>query len=132
MIARIPHRGPMGPLVGQLLLDRIEQGPVHDGRLRARQDLVFVFDLADIEAVAQQIEQQAAAEENAAASRTRREQPGFGAWILTIRSGIGWFAIRKGLWPHSGKEPVTGLLHIQCSNQPLINSGSAVSNSARN
>ena len=34
--------------------------------------------------------------------------------------GIGWFAIR-GLGPHSGKEPVTGLLHIQSSNQPLIN-----------
>ena len=35
-------------------------------------------------------------------------------------SGIGWFAI-WGLRPHSGKEPVTGLLHIQCSTQPLIN-----------
>jgi len=27
-----------------------------------------------------------------------------GLLILTIRSGIGWFAISEGLWPHSVKD----------------------------
>jgi hypothetical protein len=45
----------------------------------AGQDLVVVFDLTDIEAIPQQIEQRATAEENAATGRACCQQSGFGA-----------------------------------------------------
>ena len=64
----------VGPLIGELLLNCIKKCAVHDRWLLAGQDLVLVFDLADIEAVAQQIEQRAAVEENAAAGRARCER----------------------------------------------------------
>jgi hypothetical protein len=46
----------MRPLIPEVLLDRVEQGAIHDRRLLALQD-VAIFDLSNIEAVAQQIEQ---------------------------------------------------------------------------
>jgi hypothetical protein len=52
------------------LFDCIKQRPVHDDRLLARQDLILVFDLADIEAIAQQKEQRAPSEGNAASGST--------------------------------------------------------------
>src|SRR5260370_5099420 len=45
----------------------------HDRRLLAWQDLVRVFDLADIEVIAQQVVQRTTAERDAAARRARRE-----------------------------------------------------------
>ena len=57
MVACVPDTGPGGPLIRKLLLDRIEQGAIDDGGLLAGQDLTLVCDLADVEAVAQQIEQ---------------------------------------------------------------------------
>jgi hypothetical protein len=44
------------PLIGELLLNCIKKLPVHDRWLLAGQDFALVFDLADIEPVAQQIE----------------------------------------------------------------------------
>src|SRR6266478_7717199 len=60
----------VGPLIGELLLNRIKKLPVHDGWLLTGQDLALVFDLADIEPVAQQIEQRSAFERNAAMGST--------------------------------------------------------------
>ena len=57
VVAGVPDPGPGGPLIRELLLDRIEQGALQDRRLLAGQDVALVSDLADIEAVAQQIEQ---------------------------------------------------------------------------
>ena len=57
-------------MVGELLLNCIKKLPLHDRRLLAGQDFTLVFDLADIEPVAQQIEQRAAFEGNAAMGRT--------------------------------------------------------------
>src|SRR6266404_3171603 len=61
------------------LPDCVKQRAIHDRRLLARQDLVPVFDLADIEVVAQQVVQRTTAERYSAARRARREQPGFGS-----------------------------------------------------
>jgi len=44
------------PLIGELLLNCIKKLPIHDRWLLAGQDLIPVFDLADIEPVAQQVE----------------------------------------------------------------------------
>jgi hypothetical protein len=57
MIACAASTGLYGPLIGKLLLDRIEQGALHDWWLLPRQDVALVLDLADIEAVAQEVEQ---------------------------------------------------------------------------
>ena len=45
------------PLIGELLLNGIKKLPFHDRRLLTGKDFTLVFDLADIESVAQQIEQ---------------------------------------------------------------------------
>jgi hypothetical protein len=50
----------------------------------ARQDLIPVFDLADIEVVAQQVVQRTTAERDPAARGTRREQPGFGSDVAEV------------------------------------------------
>src|SRR5260370_30339096 len=60
----------VGPLIGELLLNCIKKLPIHDRGLLAGQDFTFVFDLADIEPVAQQIEQRSAFEGNAAMGNT--------------------------------------------------------------
>jgi hypothetical protein len=44
------------PLIGELLLNSIKKLPIHDRWLLAGQDFTLVFDLANIELVAQQIE----------------------------------------------------------------------------
>src|SRR6266478_6469652 len=73
------YDGAVGPLGEGFLSDRVKQRAIHDRRLLARQDLVLVFDLTDIEVITQQIVQRATAERDAAARRTRRESSGFGA-----------------------------------------------------
>src|SRR6266436_7044756 len=60
----------VGPLIGELLLNCIKKLPFHDRWLLTGQDLALVFDLADIEPVAQQIEYGATLEGNAAMGRT--------------------------------------------------------------
>jgi len=47
------YDGAVGPLGKCLLADCLKQRAIHDRRLPARQDLVFVFDLADIEVITQ-------------------------------------------------------------------------------
>ena len=79
MVACGPDAGPGGPLIRQLLLDRIEQGAVHNRWLLAGQDLTLVSDLADIEPVAQEIEQRSPLERDATAGATGRKQPCLGA-----------------------------------------------------
>src|SRR5258706_12218756 len=59
----------VGPLIGELLLNCLKKLPIHDRWLLAGQDFALVFDLTDIEPVAQQIEQRSAFEENAAMGR---------------------------------------------------------------
>ncbi len=61
------------------LPDRLKQLAIHNRRLLAGQDLVPVFDLADIEVIAQQVVQRATAERDPTARRSRGEQPGFGS-----------------------------------------------------
>jgi hypothetical protein len=67
MVACVADTGLGGPLIGKLLLDRIEQGAIHYRRLLAGQDFTLVSDLADIEPVAQEIEQRSTLERDAAA-----------------------------------------------------------------
>ena len=61
--------GAVGPLGEGFLPDRLKQRAIHDRRLLARQDLILVFDLADIEVIAQHVVQRTAAERDAAAGR---------------------------------------------------------------
>src|SRR5258705_8748733 len=70
------------PLVGELLLNCIKKLPIHDRWLLTGQDITLVFDLADIEPVAQQIEQRAAFEGNAAMGRTGCAQSCLGSDIF--------------------------------------------------
>jgi hypothetical protein len=65
------------PSVGELLLNCIKELPIHDRWLLAGQDFALVFDLADIELVAQQIEQRAAFEGNTAMGCTGGAQSYF-------------------------------------------------------
>jgi hypothetical protein len=67
MVACVSDTGLGGPLIGKLLLDRIEKGAIHDRRLLARQDVAFISDLADVEPVAQEIKQRSPLEGDAAA-----------------------------------------------------------------
>jgi hypothetical protein len=53
------------PLGKCLLPDRFKQRAIQDWRLLARKDFVLVFDLADIEVVAQEVVERAAAEGDA-------------------------------------------------------------------
>src|SRR5258707_14566356 len=57
---------------------RVKQRTIHDRRLLARQDLILVFDLADIEVVAQHVVQRATPERDPTPRRPRGEPPGFG------------------------------------------------------
>src|SRR5258708_27426768 len=82
MIGFVAADGAMRPLGKCLLSDRIKQRAIHDGRLPARQDLILVFDLADIEVVAQQVVQRATTERDATARRARRELPCFGSDVV--------------------------------------------------
>jgi hypothetical protein len=56
----------VGDLLGELGLNSLEQVPTDDGRLLAGQDLTFEHDLADIEAIAQQMGERPAGKGNAA------------------------------------------------------------------
>ena len=59
----------VGPLGEGFLPHRVKQRAMHDRRLLTWQDLILVFDLADIEVVAQQVVQRAAPERDPAARR---------------------------------------------------------------
>ena len=67
VVACDPDAAPGGPLIRKLLLDRIEQGALHERRLLAWQDVAFIADLADIEPVAEQVEQRSPLERDATA-----------------------------------------------------------------
>ena len=69
----VAQDGAVGPLGEGFLPDRLKQCAIHDRRLLARQDLILVFDLADIEVIAQYIVQRAAAKRDAAARCSRGE-----------------------------------------------------------
>ena len=71
-------------MICQLLLDRIEQKAVHDRWLLAGQDFTLVSDLADIEPVAQEIEQRSPLEWDAAAGAAGRKQPCLGADVTLL------------------------------------------------
>src|SRR5260221_899466 len=73
LIGFVAHDGAVGLLGEVFLPDWVKQRAIHDRRLLARQDLILVFDLADIEVVTQQIVQRATAERDATARRARRE-----------------------------------------------------------
>jgi hypothetical protein len=61
-------------LIRKLLLDRIEQSPLHDRWLLAGQDVPFISDLADIKPVAQEIEQRSPLERDAPNATGAAEQ----------------------------------------------------------
>jgi hypothetical protein len=50
---------------------------LHDRRLLVGQNLIVIFDLANIEAIARHIEKGSASERKTAAGRTGGEQPAF-------------------------------------------------------
>src|SRR6478752_5034037 len=79
VVGFVAYDSAVGPLGERFLSDRVKQRAIHDRRLLARQDLVLVFDLTDIEVITQQIVQRATAERDAAARRTRRELLCFGS-----------------------------------------------------
>src|SRR5258708_23310022 len=81
MIVCVAKSGRGGPLTRELLLARIKYRAIYDRRLLAGQDLVLIFDLTDIEPVAQQIEQRATAEENTPSGGAGREPSRFGSDI---------------------------------------------------
>src|SRR3979411_1946232 len=78
MIGLVAYDGAMGPLGERFLPDFVKHGAIHDRRLFARQDLILVFDLADIEVVTQHVVQRAAAERDATARRSRCQPLGSG------------------------------------------------------
>lgn len=57
LVGLVTYEGPVRPLGKRLLPDRIKQRAIHDRRLLARRDLVLIFDLSDIEVVAQEVVQ---------------------------------------------------------------------------
>ena len=69
VIGFVAYDGAVRPLGEGFLPDRLKQRAIHDRRLLAGQDLILVFDLADIEVIAQQIVQRATAERDPAARR---------------------------------------------------------------
>jgi hypothetical protein len=71
-------------LIRKLLLDRIEQGALHDRRLLTRQDVALVFDLADIKPIAQEIEQRSPLEWDAAAGAASCKQLGLCADVAVL------------------------------------------------
>ena len=87
----LPGSRPMGPLFGQFGLDGLEQRSLEQRRLRSGQDLALECHLADIEPVAQHIEQWALGERNAAPDGAARELANFGG--QPFRSEIGDQAI---------------------------------------
>ena len=76
LVGLVTYEGAVRPLGKCLLPARIKQRAIHDRRLLTRQNLILVFDLADIEVVAQQVVQRAAPERDPAARHTRAS--GFG------------------------------------------------------
>src|SRR6266850_4286485 len=73
MVGLAAHDGAVRPLGKRFLPNRFKQRTIYDRRLLTWQDLILVFDLADIEVVAQQVVQRAAAERNATACLARRQ-----------------------------------------------------------
>jgi hypothetical protein len=57
----------------------VKQRAIHNRRLLARQDLILVFHLADIEVIAQHVVQRATAERDPATRRTRGKLLGSGS-----------------------------------------------------
>ena len=80
----LPGSRPMRPLFGQLGLDGLEQGSLKQRRLGSGQDLALECHLADIEPVAQHIEQRALGERNAAPDGAARELAHFGGQSLGL------------------------------------------------
>src|SRR6266403_5335827 len=78
VIGFVAYDSAVGPLGEGFLPDGVKQRAIYDRRLLARQNLVLVFDLANIEVIAEQVVQRAAAERDPAARRSRGELPGFG------------------------------------------------------
>src|SRR5258708_28267297 len=79
VIGLVPYGGAMRPLCERSLPDCVKQRAIHYRRLRARKDIILVFDLADIEMVTQQVVQRAAAERDATAGCSRGEPFGSGS-----------------------------------------------------
>ena len=68
-------RRPPAMLGGELLLDRLEQLTIENRRMLAETDLTSMHDLADVEAVAQEIRKGTARERDAAYGAPSRERP---------------------------------------------------------
>ena len=64
------------------MLDSLEQGLVQDRRLFSWQDLAFVFDLANEEAVPEEVGEGPSSERDAAAGLARAEGSRLGADVL--------------------------------------------------
>src|SRR3954447_20526607 len=73
LVGLVADDGPVRPLREGFLPDCVKQRTIQNRRLLPWQDLILVFDFADIEVVTQQVVQRAATERNAAARRARSE-----------------------------------------------------------
>ena len=121
MVTCDPDAGPGGPLIRKLLLDRIEQGAVHDWWLLAGQDVALVSDLADIEPVAQEIEQCSPLERDSTAGAASCKQPRLGADVAFLEisnQGIDaakFAAISRAWW-----SPISGLCAETSTSGPFL------------
>src|SRR5258707_302981 len=75
MIGFVAYDGAVGALGEGFLPDGVKQRAIHNWRLLTREDLILVFDLADIEVVAQHVVQRATPERDPTARRTRGFAP---------------------------------------------------------
>src|SRR4051812_36094479 len=87
MVGFAAHDGAVRPLSEGFLPDCLEQRAVDDGRLLARQDLIFVFDLADVEVIAEQVVKRAAAERDTAFRTSPTYSSKIGAISAWLRKG---------------------------------------------
>src|ERR1700692_1406228 len=79
VISLVAYNSAVGPLGEGPLPNCLKQGAIHDRRLFAWQDLALVFNLADIEVIAQHVIKRTTAERDAAAGHTGGEQSAFGS-----------------------------------------------------
>src|SRR4051794_20871705 len=79
MVGFVANEGAVRPLSKGSLPNCVKQRAIHDRRLLAWQDLIFVFDLANIEVIAEQVVQCAPTERDSTARLACGELPNSGS-----------------------------------------------------
>jgi hypothetical protein len=89
VVTCVADAGLGGPLIRKLLLNRIEEGTVHDRRLLARQDVALISDLADIKPVAQEIGQRSPLERDVTAGAAGLVVQNFLGLVIEVAKSVG-------------------------------------------